>query len=101
LTYTGNQAFGAWVAVITTISGSVGAHVLAERYEQLTVSYRATADRLTGILGRWKAGHGTLGQLVEQVESALLQENQAWIAGADDLLKDLVPPPQAPSAAQA
>jgi hypothetical protein len=39
--------------------------------------------------------------LVEQVESALLQENQAWIAGADDLLKDLAPPPSAPSAAGA
>jgi hypothetical protein len=57
------------------------------------VSYRTTADRLTGILGRWKANPGALGQFVEQVEAALLEENQAWIAGADELLKDVASQP--------
>jgi hypothetical protein len=93
LTFTHNQAFGAWVAVITTISGAVAAYVMAERYEQITISYRTTADRLTSILGRWIATPGELSQLVEQVEATLLEENQAWIAGADELIKQLVSPP--------
>lgn len=98
LTFAQLQIFGAWVGVITTISGAVGAHVLAERYDQLIVSYRATADRLTGILGRWRANRGPLSQLVEQVEAALLEENQGWIAGADELLKDnATPQANAPS----
>jgi hypothetical protein len=84
LTITGKQAYGAWVAVITTVSGAIAAHVLAQRYEQLTVTYRATADRLTGTVGRWKAqGTGSLTELVETCEAVLLQENQGWIAGAD------------------
>lgn len=80
------------MAVIKTISGSVSAHVVAERYDQFTVSYRTTADRLTGILGRGKANPGALGQFVE-VEAALLEENQPWIAGADELLKDVASQP--------
>jgi hypothetical protein len=95
LTETHNQAFGAWVAVVTTIGGSVGAYILAERYDQLMISYRATADRLTGILGRWRSTRGPLGDLVEAVEPVLLEENQGWIAGADELLKDLAPQPPA------
>jgi hypothetical protein len=55
LTITGKQEYGAWVVVITTISGAVAVHALAQRYEQLIISYRATADRLTGIVARWNA----------------------------------------------
>ena len=87
-TTAGNQKIGPWVAVITTVGGALGAHVLAQRYEQLTVTYRATADRLSGILGRWSAKQGNLPQLAEQTEAALMEENQAWIAGADDIVKD-------------
>lgn len=84
LTITGKQAYGAWVAVITTISGAVAAHTLAQRYEQLIVSYRAASDRLTGIVARWKAKKsGNIAELVEPSEAALLEENQGWIAGAD------------------
>lgn len=94
-TATGNQGYGPWVAVITTITGALGAHLLAQRYEQLTVSYRATADRLAGILGRWEARpQPMLCDLVEAVESALSEENQTWIAGADDIMKDSAAAPR-------
>jgi hypothetical protein len=84
VTITGTQTYAAWVAVITTISGALGAHALAQRYEQLTVTYRATAQRLEGAVARWKAaGTNRLTDLVEGCESILLEENQAWIAGAD------------------
>jgi SMODS and SLOG-associating 2TM effector domain 1/Protein of unknown function (DUF4231) len=84
VTQTGKQEYGAWVAVITTISGALAAHVIAQRYEQLTISFRATADRLEGLVARWKARAGAgLAELVEPCEAVLLEESQGWIAGAD------------------
>jgi hypothetical protein len=78
------REFGAWVAVITTIMGAIASHSLAQRYEQLTVSYRTAADRLEGIVGRWQGKPGaSLAELVEPCEAALLEQNQGWIAGAD------------------
>ena len=88
LTFTHNQAYGAWVAVVTTMCVSVGPDLLAERFAQITVSYRALPDRLTSILGRWRANHGSLDQLVEQVEATLVKQSQAWVAEADEFLKD-------------
>ncbi|HEV2992062.1 MAG TPA: DUF4231 domain-containing protein [Candidatus Angelobacter sp.] len=85
LTISGKQANGAWVAVITTISSAFAAHTLAQRYDQLTISYRATADRLAGILGRWATkSSAPLAELVLPAEAILLEENQGWIAGADE-----------------
>jgi SMODS and SLOG-associating 2TM effector domain 1/Protein of unknown function (DUF4231) len=89
LTVTGKQTYGAWVAVITTISGALAAHALAQRYEQLIVSYRAASDRLVGIVARWKArASATIAELVEPCEAALLEENQGWIAGAEQIRDD-------------
>ncbi len=84
VTLTGTQSYGAWVAVITTISGAVAAHAWAQRYEQLTITYRATAQRLEGAVARWNAAGGNnLSDLVEGCEKILIEENQGWIAGAD------------------
>lgn len=84
VTLSHNQAYGAWVAVITTISGALGTHLLAQRYEQLTISYRAAAQRLEGATARWQATNSNnLGDLVDGCESILLEENQGWIAGTD------------------
>ena len=88
LTFTHNLAPGAWVAVITTMCVAVGADTQAERFAELTVSYRAMPDRLTNIVSRWRTNHGTVNQLVEQVEAMLLQEYHAWVAGADEYWKD-------------
>jgi SH3-like domain-containing protein len=82
LTISGKQRYGAWVAVVTTISGALAAHVLAQRYEQLTINYRANADRLAGFVARWTAKNdASLAELVEPYEAVLLEENQGWIAG--------------------
>jgi hypothetical protein len=84
-TLTGRQAYGAWVAVITTVSGAIGSYALAQRYEQLAISFRPTADRLTSTVLRWRAkGANSLAELVETCEAVLLEENQGWIAGADE-----------------
>jgi len=84
LTMTGRQGYGAWVAVVTTVSGAIGSYALAQRYEQLVISFRATADRLNGMVLGWRAkGAANLAELVETCEAVLLEENQGWIAGAD------------------
>jgi hypothetical protein len=40
--------------------------------------------RLTSILERWRANHGPLEQLVDQIEAAVLVEAEAWVAVLDD-----------------
>jgi SMODS and SLOG-associating 2TM effector domain 1/Protein of unknown function (DUF4231) len=100
LTFTHHLADAAWVAVVTTISVAVGADALAERYAQLTVGYRSMPNRLTRILGRWRANHGTLDVLVEQIETALIEENQGWVAGADEFVKDIASSPAKDSPAK-
>jgi hypothetical protein len=74
----------AWVAVGTTIISALSTHVLAQRYEQLTISYRPTADRMDCTLLRWTDGRSSLEQMVEQCESALAQENLGWITNIDE-----------------
>lgn len=85
VTSSGQKSYGAWVAVITTVSGAIAAHSIAQRYDQMIVSYRAAADRLAGIVGHWRAGGGNnLADLVERCESAILAENQGWIAAGNE-----------------
>jgi SMODS and SLOG-associating 2TM effector domain 1/SMODS and SLOG-associating 2TM effector domain 3 len=93
LTFTHNLAYGAWVAVVATLSIAVGADVLAWRYAQLIVGYRTMQVRLINIVGRWRANHGTLDQLVEHVEATLLEQSQAWVAGADEFWADAASSP--------
>jgi hypothetical protein len=92
LTITHNLAYAAWVAVVTTASVMMGGDNLAERSAELTVTFRAMPARLTNILARWRANHGTLNQLVEQVEAALLEQSQAWVAAADELRQQTINP---------
>jgi len=87
LAMTGKQDYGAWVAVTTTVIAAAGAYAAAQRYQALAVSYRAAADRLEGIVARFQAIKGDPHELVERCETLLLEENQGWIAGADELMK--------------
>jgi hypothetical protein len=88
LTFTHNFGYGAWVGVVTTMCVAVGADTLAERYAELTVTFQAMPDRLNRMLGRWRTNHGTVNQLVEQVEATLLQECHAWVAGVEEFRTD-------------
>src|SRR5689334_2228653 len=92
LTITHNLAYAAWVAVVTTAGVTMGGDNLAERSAELAVTFRAMPPRLTNILARWRANHGTLNQLVEQVEAALLEQSQAWVAAADELRQRTIHP---------
>jgi SMODS and SLOG-associating 2TM effector domain 1/Protein of unknown function (DUF4231) len=89
LTTSGNQGYGAWVAVITTVMGALGAHVAAQRYNELIISYRSVADQLEGILGRWRASAKPLRRLAETCEALLETENQSWVGGADETMQTM------------
>lgn len=72
----------AWIAVVTTISASVAAHVGATRYEYQLIEYLRTADELTRL--RRDAAATTspaeLDQLVVQCERIISIQNEGWMA---------------------
>jgi hypothetical protein len=88
LTFAHHQPYAAWVIVIITLSLASGVTAMADRYAGLLVACRTMPDRLTSIIGRWRANQGTLEQLVGQVEAVLLAEAQAWVVNPDQDLKD-------------
>ena len=90
LTFTHNQIYSAWVIIIAFLSILLGANTKLERYATLIAEARTMPDRLTGILERWRANQGTLEDLVERIEPALLAEAENWVAVLDvDALKDV------------
>jgi hypothetical protein len=84
LVFTHNQAYSAWVVVVAFLSVALGASTKLERYATLTVELQTMPVRLTSILERWRANHGPLEQLVDQIEAAVLVEAEAWVAVLDD-----------------
>jgi hypothetical protein len=86
-----NQAYGAWVIVAIFLSLASGVSVKSERYATLIVGHRFIPERLTSILEQWRVIHGGLDQLVEKVESVVLNESQAWVLGLDEFQKESVP----------
>lgn len=75
-----------WVAVIGAITSAIAARQYAERYQFLSVSYQATADRLKWLKTKWEldrqsqtgadADHG----FILACEDAISTENSAWMA---------------------
>ena len=82
--FTHNQVYSAWAIVIIFLSLAPGASTKSERYATLIVEYRTMPDRLTSIVDQWRVQHGTLEQLVEQVEGTMLSEGETWIAAPDE-----------------
>ncbi len=76
----------AWVAVLTTIGTSVAAHIFANRYQHLIISYQATARQLEFLKNQWIV-MGSPEQDPEKrirfildCEEAISIENSAWMA---------------------
>jgi hypothetical protein len=73
----------AFIAVVTTVTATLGAQLYAGRYEYLALSYLATARRLEELLTNWEMSGQTeaeRGQLVVDCERAFAVENSAWMA---------------------
>ncbi|MET9214427.1 MULTISPECIES: DUF4231 domain-containing protein [unclassified Nocardia] len=74
-----------WVAVMTTLSGSLLAYLAAKRYDFLVMTYLATADRLHRRLDRWRADGSPTdrdrwGEFVADCENTISLENASWMA---------------------
>jgi hypothetical protein len=75
---------GPWVAVVTTASAAVTAHLAASRYEHQAMTYYGTADRLIGLRDNWLANSNRLdpdrvAKFVDDCEHAISTENEAWL----------------------
>ncbi|MFE9789186.1 DUF4231 domain-containing protein [Nocardia salmonicida] len=74
-----------WVAVMTTLSGSLLAYLAGKRYDFLVMTYLATADRLQRRLDRWRADGSPTDQVrwaefVVDCENTISLENTSWMA---------------------
>jgi hypothetical protein len=78
------DALAAWVAVVTTVTAAVTAHIAAARYEQLMISYAATARQLRYLVRGWSRtadrGPESAARLVRECEDAISRENESWMA---------------------
>jgi uncharacterized membrane protein HdeD (DUF308 family) len=90
-----------WIAVITVVVAALGAQLTAGGYQLLQKSYSATAARLGRIAVRWQLSGQSeqdARRLVSDCETALREENAAWVEAM--LSRGGKPPPEpAPSAA--
>lgn len=84
LTFTHNQVYSAWVIIAAFLSVVLGASTKLERYATLTVELQTTPERLAGILEKWRANSGTLEDLVERIEAAILAGFENWVAALDE-----------------
>ncbi len=77
---------GAWVAVLTTIGGTLTAHIAAARYDHMVTSYSATAHQLGFLRQSWRSKKDTKipsaewSEFVRECEDAISKENEAWLA---------------------
>ena len=84
----GSTSLGPWVAVLTTIGGSIATHAAAGRYDFQATTYFATARQLVDLARDWKASGKTAPSrewsgFVRDCEGAISAENRAWMAKLD------------------
>jgi SMODS and SLOG-associating 2TM effector domain 1/Protein of unknown function (DUF4231) len=76
--------FVAFAAVLTTISGTILAHIEAERFDYTVAQYRATARRLEGAVASASKAFATASPdwsaFVAKCEGILSDENSSWVA---------------------
>jgi len=84
----GATSVGYWVAVLTTIAGSISTHAAAGRYDFQTTAYYATARQLEDLRNGWQASGKTApskewSEFVRACEEAISAENRGWMAKLD------------------
>jgi biopolymer transport protein ExbB/TolQ len=83
---TSNTSVSAWVAVVTTLGAALAAHVAANRYDFLVMSYFGTARRLEDLVNKWlsvpadRKSSGAWTEFVSACENAISVENESWLA---------------------
>lgn len=77
---------GVWVAVLTTIGGTLTAHIAAARYDHIVTSYSATAHQLRHLKMQWPPSGGgnapssEWSDFIRQCEDTISKENESWMA---------------------
>jgi hypothetical protein len=79
------SVLASWVAVVTTASAAVTAHLAAARYDHEAIIYLGTADRLAALREKWLADANRMdparvARFVDDCEHAISTENEAWLA---------------------
>lgn len=79
------SAITPWVAVLTTASAAITAHIAASRYDDQTRIYFATANRLKSLRDEWcsnpnRLDPASIAQFVDNCEQAISTENEEWLA---------------------
>jgi hypothetical protein len=79
---------GPWVAVLTTVGGSIAAYAAASRFEFQATTYYATARQLDDLLNDWQLKNAGVPSpewfaFVRGCEEAISAENRGWMAKLD------------------
>jgi hypothetical protein len=78
------DAIAAWVAVVTTLTAALSAHVAASRWEYQLVEYLRTADELARLRAEWLStaplDEVAEDRLVERCEHVVSIQNDGWMA---------------------
>jgi hypothetical protein len=82
------QFIGPWVAVVTTVSGTIAAHAAANRYDFQATTFYATARQLTDLVQDWQiegkhCSSKEWSDFVHSCEGVISAENRAWMAKLD------------------
>jgi hypothetical protein len=83
-----SSQLGTWVAVLTTIAGSIAAHAAASRFEFQAATFYATARQLKDLEGAWRSNkaQGDIAEwskFVRGCEDVISAENRDWMAKLD------------------
>jgi hypothetical protein len=83
--FPGSATVGPWVAVLTTIAGSITAHAAASRYDFEATTFVATAAQLEDLAHDWQASGKSApskewSDVVRACEEAISAENRGWMA---------------------
>jgi len=77
---------GVWVAVMTTIGGTLSAHIAASRYDHLVTNYSATAFQLNHFVQDRSVSDNDVipspewSNFVRKCEDVFSKENESWMA---------------------
>ena len=85
----GSVTLGPWVAVLTTVGGSITAYAAASRYDFQATAFFATARQLEDLALDWQSGGKPVpskewSDFVRACEEAISAENRGWMAKLDE-----------------
>ncbi|MGH8188535.1 MAG: DUF4231 domain-containing protein [Steroidobacteraceae bacterium] len=85
----GSAAIGPWIAVLTTIGGSIAAYAASARYDFQATAFFATARQLADLAETWAASGRPApskewSDFVRASEEAISVENRGWMAKLDE-----------------